>query len=110
MACPECHGILCSSCTDINECAVNNGNCQHICLNTEGSFSCSCTFGYGLDSNSRSCTGEEDKDTLVAIDINSAICLFHQISTNVQKTVTTVNSCVVIMLELSHVVVERGTY
>ena len=38
------------------------------------------------------------------------LCLFHQISMNVQKTVTTVNSCVEIMLELSHVVVDRGTY
>ena len=38
------------------------------------------------------------------------LCLFHQISTNVQKTVMTVNTCVVIMLVASHVVVERGTY
>ena len=38
------------------------------------------------------------------------LCLFHQISMNVQKTVTTVNSCVVIMLVASHVVVDRGTY
>ena len=38
------------------------------------------------------------------------LCLFHQISTNVQKTVTTVNSCVVIMLVASHVVVDWGTY
>ena len=29
---------------------------------------------------------------------------------NVQKTVTTVNSCVVIMLVASHVAVDRGTY
>ena len=29
---------------------------------------------------------------------------------NVQKTVTTVNSCVVIMLVASHVVVDWGTY
>ena len=38
------------------------------------------------------------------------LCLFHQISTNVQKMVTTVNSCVVIMLVASHVVVDWGTY
>ena len=38
------------------------------------------------------------------------LCLFHQISTNVQKTVMTVNTCVVIMLVASHVVVDWGTY
>ena len=42
--------------------------------------------------------------------ILTLLCLFHQISTNVQKTVTTVNSCVVIMLVASHVVVDWGTY
>ena len=38
------------------------------------------------------------------------LCLFHQISMNVQKTVTTVDSFVVIMLVASHVVVDWGTY
>ena len=80
MTCPECHGILCSSCTDINECAVNNGTCQHICRNTGGSFSCSCRSGYRLGSNDRSCTGEEDKDTLVVIDINSVMLISSDIN------------------------------
>lgn len=31
-----------SHCEDINECAVGNGGCEDICLNTPGSFSCSC--------------------------------------------------------------------
>lgn len=31
-----------SHCEDINECATNNGGCEDVCLNTPGSFSCSC--------------------------------------------------------------------
>lgn len=31
-----------SHCEDINECAIGNGGCEDICLNTPGSFSCSC--------------------------------------------------------------------
>ena len=34
--------------TDINECAVNNGNCgaDKLCTNTIGSYSCQCKAGY----------------------------------------------------------------
>lgn len=35
--------------TDINECAVNNGGCQHECKNTLGSFMCRCSDGYFED-------------------------------------------------------------
>ena len=35
-----------SKCTDLDECAVNNGECQHNCFNSEGSYSCSCRPGY----------------------------------------------------------------
>lgn len=33
-----------SHCEDINECAANNGGCEDVCLNTPGSFSCSCRY------------------------------------------------------------------
>ena len=39
---------------DINECLVNNGDCQHICTNTDGSFECSCNTGY---TGGQFCTG-----------------------------------------------------
>ena len=43
---------------DINECiANNNGGCQQICTNTNGSFTCSCTAGFNLISN-QFCTGK----------------------------------------------------
>lgn len=34
---------------DINECSVNNGGCNHRCVNTVGSFHCECNSGYRLD-------------------------------------------------------------
>ena len=34
---------------DINECLIDNGGCNQICLNTQGSFTCSCGTGYILD-------------------------------------------------------------
>ena len=42
---------------DINECSSNNGNCSQICTNTNGSFICSCRFGYVLNADSRTCNG-----------------------------------------------------
>ena len=43
--------------SDINECQSANGGCGHICMNSEGSFACSCRQGYTLSSDGFSCTG-----------------------------------------------------
>lgn len=43
---------------DINECAVNNGECSHICTNFEGSYQCSCGEGLQLEADNRTCGGE----------------------------------------------------
>ena len=43
---------------DINECANNNGSCQHNCSNTDGSFLCSCRNGYVLGTDQLSCIGK----------------------------------------------------
>ena len=32
--------------TDTDECAVDNGDCHHVCENTAGSFRCFCRDGY----------------------------------------------------------------
>lgn len=40
---------------DINECSNNNGNCQHKCVNFEGTFKCQCNPGYILQKDGRSC-------------------------------------------------------
>ena len=45
--------------TDLNECAINNGNCSQVCVNTDGSYFCSCSNGYSLNANARTCSGIE---------------------------------------------------
>lgn len=41
--------------TDMDECAINNGGCQHECKNTVGSYICSCHNGYTLHENDHDC-------------------------------------------------------
>ena len=43
---------------DMDECALNDGGCQHSCENTHGSFVCTCPPGYHLADDRRHCTGE----------------------------------------------------
>lgn len=38
-------------CADINECAVHNGNCSQICVNTVGGYMCECRQGYEATDN-----------------------------------------------------------
>ncbi|XP_066271630.1 uncharacterized protein [Branchiostoma lanceolatum] len=40
---------------DIDECLGENGGCDHICTNTEGSFQCSCHPGYLLNADGLTC-------------------------------------------------------
>jgi len=44
-----------TSCQDINECQINNGNCMYNCSNTPGSFTCSCPSGFTLSPNGLNC-------------------------------------------------------
>jgi len=55
--------------TDINECVVNNGGCQHECCNTPGSFTCSCPPGYQLTADGRHCQGEYSLYTSLCCNI-----------------------------------------
>ncbi|CAL1683040.1 unnamed protein product [Lasius platythorax] len=41
--------------TDMDECATNNGGCQHECKNTIGSYQCSCHNGFTLHENGHDC-------------------------------------------------------
>lgn len=41
--------------TDKDECATDNGGCQHICKNTIGSYVCSCLNGFTLHENRHDC-------------------------------------------------------
>jgi len=48
------------SALDINECAIGNGQCSQLCINTPGSFMCGCQEGYQLDINGRNCISRFD--------------------------------------------------
>ena len=42
---------------DNDECNENNGGCERICMNTYGSFKCSCPGGFTLGRDGTSCEG-----------------------------------------------------
>ena len=42
----------------VDECAVANGGCAHVCQDTPFSYSCSCHEGFTLDDDKHNCTGE----------------------------------------------------
>ena len=41
--------------TDIDECSINNGGCDHTCTNTRGSYKCSCNTSYVLAADNMKC-------------------------------------------------------
>ena len=45
-------------CLDINECATDNGGCDHVCVNKPGSYECSCKDGYVLADDKHTCNGK----------------------------------------------------
>ena len=44
------------SCSDIDECTVNNGGCNQNCTNTDGGFECSCNTGFTLGLDGKTCS------------------------------------------------------
>ncbi|KAI8508916.1 hypothetical protein Bbelb_127640 [Branchiostoma belcheri] len=50
---PGFTGSTCSE--DVNECLTNNGQCDHRCTNTRGSFTCSCDTNFLLGPDMRTC-------------------------------------------------------
>ena len=57
---------------DINECDVNNGRCNQICINKPGSRECKCNNGYKLVSDKETCSGNilRRSDCFIIISIN----------------------------------------
>ena len=39
-----------TNCVDIDECAIQNTGCEHLCHNTQGSYFCSCYEGFNFSS------------------------------------------------------------
>merc|ERR1712047_173757 len=44
-----------TTCTNVDECAEENGGCQHTCVDTDGSYSCTCPAGFTLSPDGVSC-------------------------------------------------------
>ena len=44
---------------DVDECDMDNGGCDQVCENTEGSFLCSCHAGHVLAAN-HTCVDEDE--------------------------------------------------
>ena len=42
---------------DMDECSINNGGCDEMCTNTNGSYVCSCNDGYILNDDGLTCDG-----------------------------------------------------
>lgn len=49
-------GFIVDFTVDENECANENGGCQHSCLNNFGSYQCLCDTGFLLNEDMRTCT------------------------------------------------------
>lgn len=49
-----CHIIS----TDIDECHSNNGGCQQNCINTAGSYKCSCHDGFVRNQDLKTCSSK----------------------------------------------------
>ena len=60
---------------DIDECLINNGGCQHHCHDSDGSYTCSCSNGYQLNSDGHTCEGKFVITTAPKLDTNSELCI-----------------------------------
>ena len=38
--------FILDTCSDIDECDIENGGCHHKCVNLQGSFQCQCNDGF----------------------------------------------------------------
>ena len=43
---------------DTDECTDGTDNCTHGCVNTEGSYYCTCPGGYELKDDNKTCVGK----------------------------------------------------
>ena len=41
--------------TDVDECLIGNGDCDHTCHNTHGSSYCTCYGGFALQPDGKTC-------------------------------------------------------
>ena len=58
----------------MNECETNNGDCEHICTNADGSYQCLCVAGYSLAADNLGCVGKK------SYIINNIVQFSHKLS------------------------------
>ena len=68
--------MSCAYSSEIDECSKDTDNCTHVCVNTEGSYYCTCPSGYELKSDNNTCVGES---------ISS--CIQTYVQKNIRRTV-----------------------
>ena len=49
--------MLTVSISDIDECLIDGGGCNHTCVNTDGAYYCNCSDGFTLDTDGLGCSG-----------------------------------------------------
>lgn len=57
----------------VNECEVDNGGCDQVCVDAVRSYKCSCEDGYTLDQDGRGCTGNLTPRNDIAMYANTAL-------------------------------------
>ena len=49
----------------INECLVNNGGCDHICVDTYDGFYCACYLGYDFNADGKDLSNRKCKNLII---------------------------------------------
>lgn len=98
---------------DVNECAVNNGNCEQKCVNKLGSRSCTCDVGYEINTDGRTCTGEPEPLKVLRyelIQMSMSVSLATTLATTnawmqqaVMRVIVTSVTCLTLMEEFATV-------
>ena len=57
--------IICIFHVDIDECETSNGQCTQTCVNSVGSFKCTCKPGYVLSEDLKTCKGKRANNFLI---------------------------------------------
>ncbi|XP_046571738.1 low-density lipoprotein receptor-like isoform X2 [Haliotis rubra] len=79
------------TCVDVDECSVFPPPCSQTCVNTPGSYRCSCTYGYTLVNG-----------TTCRVQVNSAFLLMTQIGSMKRVNLTTKYSRIMSFTEQKH--------
>ena len=94
-------------CTDINECSEGTHNCDHICHNNIGSFTCTCNPGATLAPNGYTCIGNGQSPNLSPSSLASTLQTLMNVPV---QTHMSANRCVTTLSIPTPVAVSLATY